>query len=260
MPSNNKESAFQFSTRLPQRGQMINEKDGSLLIHIPACSFTMGGYDRDDERPPHSISLPNYYIGKFEVTNEQFSFFIKESGYSAGSEWSIYAGSGREHHPVICITWNDAMAYCKWAGLRLPTEPEWENAARGSDKRKYPWGNVWDAKNCTCEANRGPGYPPTRSVGLLLSDASAYGVLDMAGNVSEWCSTIYKRYPYKIEDGREALTDNNSSPNYRCIRGGSWNNANPDFFSCYYRNLRISTFALYYIGFRVAYSPPNTQY
>lgn len=168
-------------------------KDNSIMILIPAGEFQMGS-DRDaSEKPRHKVYLPDYYIDKFEVTNQQYLKFCKDTGHSLPS--LLISGvipSGKENHPVVGIGWNDADAYCKWAGKRLPTEAEWEKAARGTDGRTYPWGNAWDQNLCN---NRTSPYEDTVPVGSYPKGASPYGVMDMAGNAWEWVDDWYKSYP-----------------------------------------------------------------
>lgn len=188
------------------------------MVAIPASEFLMGSND-EDERPPHQVYVDSFEIDIFEVTNEQFHRFVVETGYKTEAEragesqtWQQYA-LGKAHHPVVKVTWNDAQAYCEWAGKRLPTEAEWEKAARGTEGHIYPWGNEWDStKANTKEA----GYRDTTSVGSFPEGASPYGVMDMVGNVREWVSAWYKAYP-----GSDF-----SSPyfgeKYRVIRGGGW--------------------------------------
>lgn len=172
---------------------IINSKDGSELILISAGEFTMGspeGEGEPGEHPQHNVYLDAYYIGKYEVTNKQFAKFVNETSYQAQGSWKDYYKSGTEDHPVVSVTWNDATAYCQWANLRLPTEAEWEKAARGTDGRKYPWGNEWDASRCNNYSVDGLPSGP-KPVGSFPSGASPYGCLDMVGNAWEWCSDWY---------------------------------------------------------------------
>ena len=189
----------------------------AALIAIPAGEFTMGS-DVEDERPPHAVFVDGFEIDKLEVTNQEFERFVWETGYVTGAEkagdtsWRYYA-KNKPNNPVVKVSWNDAGAYCAWAGKRLPSEAEWEKAARGTDARVYPWGNQWDAARAnTKEAgNRG-----TTAVGSFPAGASPYGVLDMAGNVAEWTTDWFKAYPggdfYSPYYGEK----------YRVIRGGGW--------------------------------------
>jgi formylglycine-generating enzyme required for sulfatase activity len=191
------------------------------MIAIPAGEFTMGS-DRDVERPSHTVSVPAFEIDQFEVTNEQFARFVQDTGYKTTAEktgdsmpWNTYA-EGKPNNPVVKVSWNDAVAYCQWMGKRLPTEAEWEKAARGTDGRIYPWGNEWVlGKANTKEA----GYRGTTIVGSFPGGASPYGVMDMAGNVAEWTSDWFQPYPgYPGGDSAAQFF----GQKYRVIRGGGW--------------------------------------
>lgn len=173
----------------------------------------------DDEKPAHKVFLATFEIDKFEVTNEQFQTFVEKTGYVTDAEkagesitWRTYA-KGKPNHPVVMVTWNDAVAYCQWLGKRLPTEAEWEKAARGTDGRIYPWGNEWVAGRANTEE---AGYRGTTIVGSFPDGASPYGVMDMAGNVAEWTSDWYEAYP------GSTFTSAYFGKKYRVIRGGGW--------------------------------------
>ena len=190
------------------------------MIEIPAGEFTMGS-DHEVERPPHTVFVDAFEIDQFEVTNEQFEKFVAETGYVTDAEkagdmpWLAYA-EGKPNHPVVKVSWNDAKAFCEWAEKRLPTEAEWEKAARGTDGRIYPWGNNWDvAKANTKDA----GYRGTTIVGSFPDGTSPYGVMDMAGNVSEWTSDWFQPYPGYPGGDSEAQY---FGEKYRVIRGGGW--------------------------------------
>ena len=218
-----------------------NEKDGCVMIYIPAGDFTMGSNDYDGEKPIHTVYLDAYYIDKYEVTVGQFRKFVEATGYKTDAEKGggtyVYTGSNQEKkadanwrnpyfnqsddHPVVCVSWNDASAYASWAGKRLPTEAEWEKAARGTDGRKYPWGNTWDPSKCNNgESNSPDGYDRTAPVGSFPQGASPYGVQDMAGNVWEWCQDWYDKDYYQSSPARNPTGP--SSGSYRVLRGGSW--------------------------------------
>ncbi len=188
------------------------------MILIPAGEFTMGeGYEA------HPVYLDTFYIGKYEVTNAQYKRFVEATGHRVPQHWS--GGSipkGKQDHPVVNVSWHDARSYCQWLAdetgqvVRLPTEAQWEKAARGTDGREYPWGNEFDKDRCNWfEAFIGD----TTAVGKYSPQGdSPYGVADMAGNVWEWTSSLYKAYPYDASDGR----DDPEAEGWRLLRGGSF--------------------------------------
>jgi formylglycine-generating enzyme required for sulfatase activity len=195
-----------------------NEKDGSVLIYIPVGEFTMGSNDNDNEKPIHTVYLDAFYIDKYEVSVGQFRKFCSATGRTMPDQPSWNQG---DNYPVVNVTWEDAKAYCVWAGLKLPTEAEWEKAARGTDGRKYPWGNTWDPSKCNNgESNSPDGYEKTAPVGSFPQGASPYGVMDMAGNVWEWCADWYDKNYYQDSPSRNPTGV--SSGSYRVLRAGSW--------------------------------------
>ena len=208
-----------------------NAKDGSVLALVPAGEFIMGGKESYEGGRQDRIFLPDFYMSLYCVTNAQFTRFVAETGYQTQGNWKQYATAGKDDHPVVAVTWFDAVAYCDWAGLRLPTEAEWEKAARGTDGRVYPWGNTWDAKRCQNYNNRG-GYPDTCPVDGYPESCSVYGMYQMAGNVWEWCSSLYKPYPYRADDGREERGKNVAGDRARVLRGGSWLTDDEHYFRC----------------------------
>jgi iron(II)-dependent oxidoreductase len=188
---------------------------------VASGPFTMGSDDGpEDERPAHVIHLAAFAIDRVPVTNEQFAGFLNAVGtqnaqgerlydhddsdariHQADGRWR--ADRGFESHPAVEPTWAGARDYCAWRGKRLPTEAEWEKAARGHDGRRYPWGNA--APDGT-RAQFGKRFNETARADAFPAGASPYGVLDMAGNTWEWVSSAYKPYPYSATDGREDLT------------------------------------------------------
>lgn len=190
------------------------------MIAIPAGEFVMGNdAGDDDEQPAHKVFVDAFEIDQYEVTNEQFQAFVEETGYvteaekaGEGRTWRTYA-EGKPRHPVVMVTWNDAVAYCQWCGKRLPTEAEWEKAARGTEGFIYPWGNEWALDKANTEES---GYRGTIIVGSFPAGASPYGVMDMAGNVAEWTSDWYDAYP------GSTFTSAYFGKKYRVIRGGGW--------------------------------------
>jgi len=194
------------------------EAEEEAMVAIPAGEFLMGS-DQEAERPPHTVSVDAFEIDKFEVTNEQFERFVTETGYETGAEkagepqtWRTYA-QDEPQHPVVKVTWNDAVAYCEWAEKRLPTEAEWEKAARGTEGYIYPWGNEWDPTKANTKEG---GHRGTTAVGSFPEGGSLYGVMDMVGNVREWVSDWYKAYPGSDYESPYF------GEKYRVIRGGGW--------------------------------------
>jgi formylglycine-generating enzyme required for sulfatase activity len=169
------------------------KKDGSIMVKVPASEFWMGSSKSDAEKPRHKVYLDTFYMDKYEVTNTQYLAFCVDTDHRLPIH--LRRGmiqQGRERHPVNHVTWSDADAYCKWAGKRLPTEAEWEKAARGTDGRLYPWGSGWNAR---LSNNRTSPSESTMAVGSFPQGKSPYGALDMAGNVWEWTADWYKSYP-----------------------------------------------------------------
>ena len=190
------------------------------MIAIPAGEFTMGS-DHEVERPPHTVSVEAFEIDQFEVTSEEFAKFVEGTGYVTDAEkagdmsWRFYA-KDKPRHPVVKASWNDAKAFCEWTGKRLPTEAEWEKAARGTEGFVYPWGNDWDVNKANVKE---AGYRGTTIVGSFPSGGSPYGVMDMAGNVAEWTTDWFQPYPGYPGGDSEAQY---FGEKYRVIRGGGW--------------------------------------
>jgi formylglycine-generating enzyme required for sulfatase activity len=232
---------------------------GQPAVWIPAGAFLMGSdKSKDskaitDELPQHSVTLPGYWIGRFPVTVSQWKAFLKDSGYKSDERGS----QDPDNHPARYVNWDDALAYCKWlsekSGLpvTLPSETEWEKAARGGDGRIYPWGNEFDKNKCNTNES---GIKNTTPVGKYSpAGDSPYGCADMVGNVWEWIRSKYKFYPSKVDDGTEGLEG--TAP--RVMRGGSWNRS-PDYARVSYRNLYNYQFDRKdNFGFRVVVRPPS---
>lgn len=188
--------------------------DGMEMVYVPAGEFIMGSKDGDiDEKPVHVVYLDAYWIDKYEVTNEQYADCVETGVCEEPGDTKYYDDANYANHPVVYVDWYQGQDYCQWVGRRLPTEAEWEKAARGTDGRTYPWG-----ENITCSYAQYIGCPGTTlAVGSLSKGASPYGALDMAGNVWEWMSSLYMDYPYDADDGRENLDKSDN----RVLRGGS---------------------------------------
>jgi serine/threonine-protein kinase len=232
--------------------------DGREMVYVPASEFQMGSEDgADDEKPVHTVALDAFWIDKHEVTNEQFGLFVAAEGYrteaeKVNSDWAYYRQThpgaptgievpewqhpsgpdsgleGLADHPVVQVTRKDARAYCTWAGAGLPTEAQWEYAARGSEGRVFPWGDAFDGSRLNyCDTNCASGwadkavddgYGTTAPVGSYPQGESWVGALDLSGNVWEWVADWYGAYPAE----RQEDPTGPSAGEDRVLRGGSW--------------------------------------
>jgi len=207
------------------------------LVQIPAGEFLMGsteeevkqGLAEENETSQHPVQLPAFEIGRYPITNLEYRTFVEATGHEPPSHWE--RGQFPEDladHPITNVSWNDAVAYCRWLSemtneiYRLPSEAEWEYAARGSDGRRYPWGNAFDKDKCNTEE---AGIGATTPVGQYSpAGDSPFGCADLIGNVWEWCSTIWteKAYPFQVQD--EWTEDYLEKRERRVLRGGSFYN------------------------------------
>jgi len=211
------------------------------MVHVEAGEFIRGSNENDNEKPIRQIFLDEFMIGKYPVTNQEFKGFINDEGYKNKELWSPEGWNWREkesileplywhdrkwngpNFPVVGVSWYEAAAYARWLSKKtgkihsLPTEAQWEKAARGTDGRVYPWGNEFDKNLCN---NRELGLRRTSPVGIFPGDKSPYGCMDMAGNVWEWCADWYEEDYYK-----KSPTKNSQGPSdgsNRVIRGARW--------------------------------------
>ena len=236
----------------------LREKDGSVMVYVPAGEFIMGSEDGvGSTQPQHKVHLDAFYIDKYEVSNAQYKV-CADAGvcdppirFSSISRDSYYSNPTYNNHPVIRVSWYDANVYCRWAGGRLPTEAEWEKAARGTDGRKYPWGNRWDANNLNSEA-AGPG--DTIAVGSYPAGASPYGALDMSGNVSEWCQDWYDEDYYPSSPQYDPQGP--SSGERRVIRGSNFESGGEGGIAGRGAWLPNHNYGLDIIGFRCVSQSP----
>ncbi len=203
---------FYKGTRL---GNQPNE-----LVLIPAGEFIRGTNNRlPDEGPQHIIKTNRYLIDKYEVTNLQYKAFIDATRHKSPKHFTNRTyPPGKADHPVVYVSWYDANEYCQWAGKRLPTDIEWEKAARSSDARMYPWGNTFKLAHANTPQRwkvlKQEG--DTTPVGVFAKGVSPFGVFDMSGNVWEWTASNYKPYP-----GNERINENYTE-DYKTLKGGSW--------------------------------------
>lgn len=205
-------------------------KDGAPMVLIPAGEFTMGDDQGEkDERPARRVYLDAFSIDKFEVTVALYAKFLEATGLEAPPQWNIINQFQHQKRPVVMVDWADAATYCKWAGKRLPTEAEWEKAARGTDGRTFPWGNDPPTRlhanfgkfNANNEVDYGwNSHAALNPVGLLEDGKSPYGIYDMAGNVSEWTSDWYDKNAYQNSPARNPKGA--ASGEDKVLRGGSW--------------------------------------
>ena len=255
----------------PQRGDVwANPQDGMGLVYIPGGDFVMGSSDADkaawqkehpgasrvlftDEQPQRRVHLDAFWLGRTEVTNAQYLRFVQATGHKPPDQWKGgRISAGQENLPVGGVTWDDARAYCQWAGGHLPTEAQWEKAARGGDSRTFPWGFRWYTDVCALGSDA-----PAR-VGSNINDASPYGCLDMGGNMWEWCADWYAGDYY-----REAPRQNPPGPGpepgqdlwrYRVMRSGCWATTDVASFRCSARRGQNPGIGSAAHGFRCAFS------
>ena len=235
-------------------GSTTTSEDGATLVYVPEGEFIMGSDDgKADEQPVHKVYLDAFWIGETEVTNKQYEACVNQGTCDVPASFRSYNQKGYYgypqfiNYPVLYVNWDQAKTYCTWAGGRLPTEAEWEKAARGTDGRTYPWGNATPNDNLL---NYNSNLFDTTEVGKYPDGQSIYGAYDMAGNVWEWVSSIYRPYPYNSLDGREDMT----LVDFRVLRGGSWlvSDADARTFNRYHLDQKETFNNI--IGFRCARS------
>jgi formylglycine-generating enzyme required for sulfatase activity len=226
------------------------------MVRIPAGEFWMGSTEHGDEQPQHKVLLAEYAIGKYPITCREYQAFVQDSKQTAPKSWSgDQYPVGKADHPVVNISWDNAQAYCVWLSQKtgkqycLPSEAEWEKAARGVDRRVYPWGDQFGPERANIlDANVGD----TTIVGRFSPQGnSPYGCVDMVGNVWEWTRSLYKPYPYDAQDGREDLQSRSS----RVLRGAAFYH-NRRTARCAYRNPNDLYVTPDDFGFRVCLVSP----
>ncbi len=267
------------------RGARERPADDQVLI--PAGPVTLGDPDLPGSRPQRVVEVAAFAIDRYEVTNARYAEFVRATQRRAPyvhENWAaIYnwykdqPAPGMEEIPVVLVTWVDADAYCRWAGRRLPTEAEWERAGRGSDGRRYPWGNLWDSRKTNVVSRlsgpleteaqwdafeaawTGSKKPEIHPVGSHPDDRSPFGVMDLAGNVSEWVAGAFVAYPGAPPGDRTLLAQAGdpeaSTSAVRVARGNSWGNRDyslPLAVRYVYERDRVDSV----IGFRCAADAP----
>ena len=235
----------------PKQSEMkerTNPKDGAVMVFVPAGEFLMGSDEGSpDEKPVHRVTLDGYWIYRYEVTVAQYRKFCQETGREMPTKppWGW-----EDDYPVVNVSWEQARAYCEWAGGRLPTEAEWEKAARGTDGRKYPWGNDWVDNWCAhaIGMKEGPGTVP---VGSYPRGVSPYGLYDMSGNALEWVADWYSENYYATAPPRNPTGPESSTTGSRVVRGGA---RHPKFVAwhlrCTSRYWTLPDFGFDHYGFR----------
>jgi formylglycine-generating enzyme required for sulfatase activity len=237
-------------------------EDGKDMVFIPGGSFVMGSDGGNPSyQPEHHVYVADFYVDRWPVTNAEYKRFVDATDrpvpnyhvswcdteeYNWDPKDRTYP-EGKADHPIVLVTWEDAMAYAAWARKRLPTEAEWERAARGLAGRRYPWGDEFVAGRCNY---KGADLEGTSPIGLFSPQGDTpEGLVDILGNVWEWTNSLFRPYPYNPDDGRE----DREASGFRVLRGTSWLNE-ADVVHCLSR--LDGDFQFYNnVGFRCAVSP-----
>jgi formylglycine-generating enzyme required for sulfatase activity len=257
------------------------------FVLIPEGEFVAGSdpsgdrFIQPDETPQHQLYVTDFYIMRYPVTNDQYRLFVEATNHRPPRFWSEGKFPvEKADHPVVGVSFHDVAAFCHWAAevsgllVRLPTEPEWEKAARGTDGRLYPWGNEWKLGVCNSHENKPSNTVPVHH--FSPQGDSVYGIADTAGNAQEWCASLFGKYPYDPDDGREVLVyslDNlglmpklhetgcvanplqiEAGLDKLVIRGGSWRQ-NRQQSRCAYRSWAAPMHRSDDTGFRCCYEP-----
>lgn len=250
----------QLHEKLQQRHTVRYEQTAAAqhqnwsMALVPAGEFLMGSTAGDpDELPAHKVYVNAFFIDKHQLSVAQYARFLEDTQHEVPPDWSIMNRPQHRNRPVANVDWAEAEAYCKWAGKRLPTEAEWEKAARGTDGRTYPWGNQPPTSLLVNAGKETWGNHAVVTPGGSFEEGkSPYGVYDMAGNVWEWVSDWYDQDYYKT--GPRHNPTGSPTGEYKVIRGGSWGSAPKDLRSSE-RETHLPTFRGFGTGFRCAKTP-----
>ncbi|WP_295590135.1 SUMF1/EgtB/PvdO family nonheme iron enzyme [uncultured Lamprocystis sp.] len=223
----------------------VNRKDGSVMVHVPEGEFTIGDGQGTD-CPKHQVFVSAYWIGVYAVTNAQYLKFVEATGHRAPNN-QVHREAGKAAHPVTDISWDDATAYATWAGCALPTEAQWEKAARGPKGLIYPWGNDWGASRCRHDKNK--GSETTCAVSSYPGGVSSYGTYNQSGNVWEWCADWYGNDYYGKSPARDPRGPEGGS--IRVNRGGGWWGDDPVYFRGARRDWCVPGIRWDNLGFRL---------
>ena len=250
----------QLQEKIQQRDKQSPEDMALIQLHarsmavVPAGEFIMGSATGDaDERPVHQVYVDAFSMDVHQVSVKRYARFLEATHHEVPPEWSLMNRPQHQDRPVANVDWADADAYCKWAGKRLPTEAEWEKAARGTDGRVYPWGNEIPTKfYATSGKEVWSSHTALSPVGTFEEGKSPYGIYDMAGNVWEWVSDWYDPDYYKTSPSQ-----NPTGPpmgESKVVRGGSWGSGPKDLRAAN-REVHMTSFRGYGTGFRCAKTP-----
>lgn len=245
------------SNKLPSGGLSVGgapaETQDMPMVLVPAGEFTMGSNLGEDEKPVRRVYLNAFYMDRFEVTVEQYARYLEVTDMEEPPDWNMMNQPQYQRRPVVNVDWEDAVNYCKWAGKRLPTEAEWEKAARGTDGRIYPWGNEAPTR---LHANYGrkelDNHQALTPVGSFEAGKSPYGIYDMAGNAWEWVFDWYDHDYYKKGPKKNPIGP--AKGDGKVVRGGSWLYV-PEFLRSAHRFDAQPTNRLFGYGFRCAKTP-----
>ncbi|MBN1660852.1 MAG: SUMF1/EgtB/PvdO family nonheme iron enzyme [Anaerolineae bacterium] len=248
---------------LPEAMEVLARWTPPGMVLVPAGPFTMGSTESSDQGSVHEVWLDAFWIDRYPVTVAQWAAFLAGGGWESRALWTEAGwqwrqreqperGDARQHdHPMVEICWYESLACARWAGKMLLSEAQWEKAARGTDARRYPWGDEFDKKKCNTKESDSRGTTP---VGKYSPQGdSPYGCADMAGNVQEWCCNLYVPYPYRAGDGREVLEGTGN----RVLRGGSWFSGTVGARSAY-RDVNLPYYRRTYDGVRLGWSSTSS--